>query len=462
MNVESHRRRSTDVDDPDEGQLAPEEIAEDAEAILEAIEPSRARRLWAKGLLRSGAIVAAAVGLSNVLNVVFQLVTARLLPPAEYSLLVTLFSVLLIANVPILSLQARVARDIAHALTDGREGEAGSILIESLRPMARWGSIVVGAGVLLAVPFGIVFNVERELPVAAAAAAVVATLPLPVVWGGLQGSERFAMLGGSQLVYAVAKVAIGAGLAALGFGAAAIVFGLAAATLLSFAVSLIPLRTLLVQARGRTRRRRKLLDSYTRSSAAILILIAAITNLDLIASRVFLSPEEAGIYAAISVAARSLLLLPLVTTTVLFPRVATLRNLLAERDHLLAGLGSVLLLGIPALALFFAIPTELIEIGFGDQYVDGQSWLGPLGVAMLLYALVEVYMFHFLALGRTTYVGVLGAGFALQLVLFAAIHAGAEQIITAQIIVAGVTLALSELFDWRHRRRGDHGPEATK
>ncbi len=62
------------------------------------------------------------------------------------------------------------------------------------------------------------------------------------------------------------------------------------------------------------------------------------------------------------------------------------------------------------LILFFAIPEQLIEIGFGADYVAGSSWLGPLGVAMLLYALVEVYMFHFLALGRLRYGTVLGGG----------------------------------------------------
>ena len=55
----------------------------------------------------------------------------------------------------------------------------------------------------------------------------MATVPLPIAWGGLQGGERFASLGLSQLVYAVLKVGVGIGLAALGFGAAAIVFGIA-------------------------------------------------------------------------------------------------------------------------------------------------------------------------------------------------------------------------------------------
>jgi hypothetical protein len=76
-------------------------------------------------------------------------------------------------------------------------------------------------------------------------------VPLPIAWGGLQGSERFMALGLSQLTYAVLKVFIGVGLAAVGFGAAAIVFGLAIATAATIVISLLPLGSLLAVGRKR-------------------------------------------------------------------------------------------------------------------------------------------------------------------------------------------------------------------
>lgn len=428
---------------------------DEREAILDVLEPA-ARATHRPGLIRSGAIVAVAVAISNVLNVVFQLVTARLLPPTEYSLLVTLFSVLLIANVPILSLQASVARRVAQGLADGDRAAAGAILIESLRPLARWGAILLGVGLAMAIPFAIVFNVERELPLLAVGAAVLATLPLPVAWGGLQGLERFGMLGSSQLLYGTLKLLAGVILGALGFGAAAIVFGVAIATLLAFTASLWPLRPYLSAGVRRARSSLRLFDAYTRGAAAILILIAALTNLDLIAARVFLEDSIAGDYAAISVASRSLLLLPLIATTVLFPRVATLRDLTAERSHLLGGLAAVGVLAVIPMVLFFAIPGELIEIGFGADYVSGADWLGPLAVAMLIYALAEVYMFHFLALGRVRYGWVLAGGQALQLALLAFLHGTVEQIIAAQIATAAVILIASELFDRSDKGHREH------
>ncbi len=435
---------------PPDAELDPHEreLFEEGDSVLDAIEPARPRR----GLLRSGAIAGAAVLGTNLLNVAFQLSTARLLPPPEYSLLVTLFSVLLITNVPILSLQARVARDVARLDEAGDRDAIGAELVDSLRPLARWGAGVMVLLALASIPLSIAFEVNRELPFLALAVAVIATLPLPISWGGLQGLERFPTLAGLQLLYGMLKLAVGVGLAAAGFGAAAIVLGVAAATIASFLVSLLPLRSLLEAGARHARGTLKLLDGYTARAALMLALIAALTNLDLIASRIFLGDEQAGLYAAAGVATRALLLLPTIATTVLFPRVATLRERSAERDHLVGGLVAVLLLGIVPVVLFLAIPEPLLRIGFGADYEGASSFMGILGVAMLIFALVEVYTFHFLALGRLSYARVLAVGVVLQAILFPLMHSTAQQLVYVQIIVAVVLIVLSEGFDRYYAR----------
>ena len=438
------RRRWVDVND--------DGLTESSEAVFEAALPLPPEQRRTAGLVRSGAIIAVAVALSNLLNVVFQLAMARLLPPPEYSLLLAMFSVVLVANVPILALQAKVAREVVHALASGGKAAGGAILIESLRPMARWGGILFGLGAVAVIPFAIIFNVDRELPAIAVATAVLAALPMPIAAGGLQACEHFGLLAGVQVAYGALKVLAGVALGALGFGAAAIVFGVALSSLAVALLALVPLLAMLRAGRGLARRERRLLDRYTAGAAITFMLITALTNLDLIASRVFLSPDQAGEFAAVGVAARSMLLLPIITTTVLFPRVAALRDLTAERSHLLAGLGVVGGLGLIALIPFALIPRDLLEIAFGAEYVSGADWMLPLGFAMLLYALVEVYMFHFLAVGRIRYAILLGTALALQVAMIAVLHSTAEQIILVQVIVAGVTLVASELYDRKARR----------
>src|SRR6266540_3028034 len=103
-------------------------------------EPT-ARTLLGPGLFVGGAVVAA-----NGLNAVFQVALARILDPTEYSLLVALVVVTLIAAVPPLAFQAAVAREVAVALEEGRRGDAGASLRDTVRGLVPWalGVLVLG------------------------------------------------------------------------------------------------------------------------------------------------------------------------------------------------------------------------------------------------------------------------------------------------------------------------------
>ena len=78
---------------------------------LSASRPSRA-------LLGSGLFIGVATFAANGLNALFQIALARVLSPAEYSVLVALVVITLIAAVPPLAFQASVARITQEWTTD--------------------------------------------------------------------------------------------------------------------------------------------------------------------------------------------------------------------------------------------------------------------------------------------------------------------------------------------------------
>src|SRR5205807_410977 len=116
-----------------------------------AAEPIGVPPRGRKALVGSGAAVAAAVAIANALNAIFQFALGRVLGPAEYSLLASLFAIVLISQVPTLGLQAAVARDVAARLADGDRAGAGGILRSTLRSAVFWSA---GVLVLAAVTFG--------------------------------------------------------------------------------------------------------------------------------------------------------------------------------------------------------------------------------------------------------------------------------------------------------------------
>jgi O-antigen/teichoic acid export membrane protein len=405
-------------------------------------------------LMRSGVIVAVGIGLATVLQAVFHLVLARILGPSEYSLLATLLTIVLIATPPTLALQAAVAREVAWRIESEGEAAGGVVLHETLSALNRR----VAALFVLMVPLGvagaILVDVQHPLPVIATVATVAGMLMLSLAWGGLQGTHRFGQLSAAQCWFAGLKLGAGAAIALIGFGSGAVMLGVAAAAWATALTSAIPLRRIWERGRSLPRRPRRILRGFAGGPAAVLALFAALSGMGVLVARISFTPHTAGAYAAISFGAYSLLVIALAVTTVLFPRVATLDDPRRERLHLLGGLAAVAVLGAIGTAILFAFPETIVRLAFGPKYVFASPWLGPLGIAMTLFALGNVYIYHFLSLGQSQFTLVLTILVVVQVVLYAFFHSTPDDLIGVLIASAGLLLIASELFERRLRRRG--------
>ncbi len=410
-------------------------------------EPGTAARLVRSGLSLGAAIVAA-----NVLNALFQVGLARVLEPGDYSLLATLFAAVIVLGVPALAVQTAVARDVAARLADADPAGAGAVLRESTGSIARLCLVLGAAGAVAGVPLAYALNIQHPWPLVGTAFTVAFSLELAVVWGGLQGANLFAPLSLGQLGHVALKLTFGFALGALGAGVAGIMVGVATAGAVTLCVFAAPLRGLWLAARDRPRDGRPLFGRYSRGVAASLSVFAALTSVDLLVARASFSPRTAGAYAAASVAARALLLIPTAVTTVLFPHVSTLADRVRERRHLLAGLATTAGLGALVVLLFAAFPHLLLDVTFGHSYSQAARWLAPLGAAMTLYALAYVYLFHFLALGRVRYVLVSAPVLLAQAPAYAAFRSRPGEVIGVQIVSAAVLVLVSELYDRRVAR----------
>jgi len=406
-----------------------------------AREQTGARR----ALIGSGLLLALAVGGANALNAVFQFGLARILERGQYSLLAALFAVVLIGAVPPLAFQATTARSVASSLAEGREAAAGAHLRGTLRSVLLWTAVLLALTAIV-VPIAAAAGLNEPLAIAATAATVAIALVIPVVWGGLQGAHRFRDLAGATLLFAGSRLAAGLVIAAAGGSFGVVMLGVAAATALTAAVSLLPLRGLLARTAGADRPRLRLATLPNAGAAVGLTTLTVLATSDLLVARLAFPSGQAGDYAAASVGARVMLLIPIAVTTVLFPRVATLRDARRERTHLLAGLLAVGITAAIATALLWTFATPLIDATFGSKYEDAASWLGPLSVAMALYALATVYLYHFLSLGRSRFSLVLVGLLALQLLLFAFLHGSPRELIGVQIGVSAVTLLACEAW----------------
>jgi O-antigen/teichoic acid export membrane protein len=412
-------------------------------------QPAGVHAAGRRALIGSGLVIALAVGAANALNVVFQFGLGRILHPSEYSLVVALFTIVLIAAQPTIAFQAVVAREVANRLARDDRSGAGEVLGGTLRAAGVWTAVVVAGSAAIAWPVASLFDVGA-LPLLATGATIGAALAIPVAWGALQATGQFVALSVSQVAFAGLRLAAGLAIGLAGGNAGEVMLGVAAATAVGVLVSLVPLRPLLAAAGGAARRRLATLANA--GAAAALTASMALSTDDLLVAKLSFSSHRAGVYSAASVGSRVLLLAGIAVVTVLFPKVAVLRNAQSERRHLLAGLGAVALVAVPAMILLFALAEPLLRLTFGRGYTAGDAWLGPLSIAMALYALASIYLYHFLSLGRARFAVVLVAILGAQLAAYAVLHGRPRDLIGVQITTAAVTLAASELWHLRRHR----------
>jgi O-antigen/teichoic acid export membrane protein len=403
----------------------------------------RQRTTASRALLGSGLFIGVATFAANGLNALFQIALARVLSPAEYSVLVALVVITLIAAVPPLAFQASVAREVALELEGGRRGQAGSALRDTVRGLLPWAAGVLLLGGVLSVAMAVAGRGDAAATFATTATIAFA-LVIPAVWGGLLGARLFLVFGLAQLAFAGTRFAAGLAIGLAGGDAAAVMAGVAAATAVTLGLTFLPLRDLWHAAEGVGRRRLATLPNA--AAATGLTVLMALATVDVLVANLAFSSNTAGAYGVASVCARVQLLIPIGVVTVLFPRVATLRDPERERRHLLAGLAVVAGLGALVTVLLWTFAGPIVDDIFGEKYHAAVPWLGPLSLAMALYALSTVYLYHFLSLARTRFALVLAAIQAAQLIAFAVLHGSPRELIGVQIVVAAVTVGAAEAW----------------
>ena len=394
-------------------------------------------------LLRSGVLLTLAVGVANLLNAAFQFSLARILEPDEYALLAALFAVVIVAAIPPLAFQATAAREVSVRLERGDEHGAGALLHGMAHSVVVWGNILALVGIAIAVVVALA-GMDDPLAAGATVITIAAALGIPVVWGGLQGSGRFYSLSGAHVLFAGTRLAVGLAIALAGGSVGAVMVGVAGATMLTLLLTALPIRSLFEAGRGTAR---QALATRANVGAALgLTALWALMYSDLLVARLAFSGDEAGAYAAAAVASRVLLLVPIAATTVLFPRVATLGDRARERRHLAAGLAVVAAAAALVTALAWVFAERIIDLLFGAEYGAAESWLGPLCLAMALYGLGIVFLYHFLALGRVRIGGVLVLLLGVQIAGYALFHAEPGDLVAVQISFAAMTVLVCEMW----------------
>ena len=222
--------------------------------------------------------------------------------------------------------------------------------------------------------------------------------------------HAYAPVGISLVVEAFGRLVCGLALVLGGAGVTGAFLG----TPLALALTSIGLAVVLRRRLGRPEGREasRSLGSLLRGAWAPvggLALLALLQNVDVIVVRHQVGGDRAGSYAAAAVAAKAVVWVAIGIALHLLPEAT--RRAAAGLDPLPVlrrALGVLTVVALPALAVFAAAPRLLISLAFGSEFTSAAGALVVLGVAMTLLACAYLTVQYMLALGRTSFLWVLG------------------------------------------------------
>ncbi len=359
----------------------------------------RLRQASREPLFRASAIMFAGFIVSSACNYGYQVLMGRLLVPAQYGSLNALMSAAVVISVPVAAMQMAISRlsSIDHA-----RGAIGHVLARYRTWTLK--TVVFGCAAfavwMLCLPLLRVAFKNADTPsIIALGCLVIVSFIVPLGTGVLQGLHDFRAFGILQGLAGPSKLLFGVAAVLLGAGVAGALSGVALGQLTLLAVSLYFLWPRLRTNTTTHYETKQPIGGFLAMTIGTFG-FTLLTQADMYLASRILSADDAGFYAAAAVLGKAVMYLPGSIVLALFPAVAAAQSLEKSSHHLLIkALAATWALSLPA-AIAFAVAPELITtVLFGARYAAAAESLRWFGFAMLPCATLMVLMHYTLALG---------------------------------------------------------------
>ncbi len=339
-------------------------------------------------LIRHGAIVLAGTLGANVLGYVFHFSMSRLLGVSGYGSMLSLLSLITIVSIPALVAQTIVAKTIA-SYADGHRNDRIRRFVRFIIPSALAIAIAVALSIaLLRGALASFLHADGTSGVLIVAWCVAFYLILPVLYGILQGDQRFHALAIATVCDAVLRASAAIVLVSRGFGENGAVLAIAFGATLTTVVAATFVSDFLRSPDSHPSPTAQELTfrSSLRVSGGILA-ISILASIDVVLVKHFRSAYEAGLFGSLSLIGRVVYLISNFVPTIILPK-ATVRIsegrspvplLLQAVVVFLVALSTIL---IPLLAA----PALVLRIVAGNAYASAAPLLALYGSAIAFLA----------------------------------------------------------------------------
>lgn len=334
----------------------------------------------------------------NVINYIYHLLMGRILGPADYGVLASLYSVIYIIGIIPLSASMAIVKFISSA----PDNPSRAVIYHAINKFVLYLALAMGILIILLSPLIAGFlKISNFWNVAIIGPILFFSLITLVNQSTLQGVLDFMGYIIPNFVSCLIKLLIGLIFIFLGWSVLGAMAGILIGVFLAYLISLKSITRVIKNYKQGSYN----LSPFLKYSLPVLIqafAFSSIFTIDVILVKHFFPPFEAGLYAALSTLGKIIFFAVSPITGAMFPIIAG-RHSRGEKHGriLLTAAGGTIIISLGIILLYFFFPDYAISLLYGKAYLLAKGNLIWIGLFMGFYSLAYLLTNYFLSIGKT-------------------------------------------------------------
>jgi O-antigen/teichoic acid export membrane protein len=391
--------------------------------------------------------------LVNFFNLLYQLLIAHRLAPADFAAFNSLLSILMLFSVPLGTLQIAVAKYSAEFSAQNQIKKIQVLLSSLLRK-----TLVLAIFTVIIFYFASFYIIDK-LKISSVASGYILAISLalscivPVLSGGLQGLELFKWLMSISVITGALKLALAFIFIRLGFNIAGALGAFLAASLVSIIISFFPLRNFISLRIIKDSIDFKEIFLYLFPVAITSFCFIALVSFDMVLVKYFFLPEDSGLYSLAQMVGKIFLFLPGAISMVMFPKIAGLNaKNMDTASTLKRSLFYATILCVIACLVYNIFPSFILKILTGKIFFESIILGRLFSVSMSFFAILYILIAYFLSIKDLRFIKYLVLFTLLQFLAIVFFH---KSLIQVQSILCINAILLFFIHLWlAHNRKG--------
>ena len=387
--------------------------------------------------LAHSSMLFAATITASAISYIYQFTMGRFLGPADYGIIGTLSAIIHFFLAIVNAIQTVTAKFVSVLKAKAEMSKLGWLLKRLSTKMFLAGIGLFFVFAALSGPIAAFLSMAPQ-HIIIFGTIFIAMFLVSGLRGFLQGLQKFRSFGVSAIIEGLLKLGLAIGLLTLGFGVSGAIAGFGASMILATLFTFIPLIRIWKSAQP-YHIDSKALYSYSGPVLAAMTAVTALYTLDVVLAKHFLSPVEAGHYAAASILAKIIFFGTMAISQVMFPKISEMHATNKEYSSIFRK--AMVFTGT---IFYYALPKLVVSLLFGPEYYDIIPIIGPFGLAIALFSISFVFVNYFLSTNKNRFVYFVLPFVAIEIIGITLFHNSITQI--AYVLVFVMFGLLASLF----------------